>query len=104
MDRVEIYTKLLKRLLPPGRAWVASDGGHLSGLFSGLAEELSRAHVRGLALIEEMDPRTTFELLEDWERICGLPDACTGLGTTLQDRRNQIVARLLLGGPQNKQF
>jgi uncharacterized protein YmfQ (DUF2313 family) len=103
-DKVESYKKLLKRLLPPGRAWEAEDGGVLSNLLQGLAVELSRVDLRGQDLLKETDPRTTYELITDWERICGLPDDCTGLAVTMEERRKQIVARLLLSGPQNKQL
>jgi uncharacterized protein YmfQ (DUF2313 family) len=103
-NRVELYKQLLRRLLPPGKAWECDEGSVLSDLLGSIAVELARVHDRSDVLLIESDPRTTSELLEDWERICGLPDDCTGLAETVAERRSQILARLLLTGPMNKQF
>jgi uncharacterized protein YmfQ (DUF2313 family) len=50
-----------------------------------------------------MDPRSTTELIADWERIAGLPDPCANVApTTLEGRRAAVVARIIArgaGGP-----
>ena len=39
--------------------------------------------------------------LEDWERVLGLPDACLPAGTTLQERRSAVLAKLRDEGRQD---
>lgn len=70
------YIRLLSALLPPGPAWSASDPA-----IAGAAQSLTRAHQRADALMRELDPRTTTELINRWERLCGLPDECIPAGT-----------------------
>lgn len=65
------YIRLLSALLPPGPAWSASDPA-----IAGAAPSLTRVHQRADALMRELDPRTTTELINRWERLCGLPDEC----------------------------
>lgn len=103
-DKIQTYQRLLKRLLPKGWVWDFSPDSKLSNLISGLAAELARVDDAASNLLVESDPRTTFDLLTDWERVVGLPDACTGLAPTISERRFQIVAKLIRGGTQNKQF
>ena len=69
------YVQLLGALLPPGPAWSVDDVA-----ISGAAPSLLRAHQRGDELMLEIDPRTTTELIDRWERCCGLPDECIPSG------------------------
>lgn len=95
------YLQLLRNLLPPGAAWPREDDSDLTKLLGAMADELATIHNRAEALIEEADPRTTLELLPDWERMLGLPDGCTELADTLQERRQAVVSRLTLLGGQS---
>ncbi|MCN2418822.1 DUF2313 domain-containing protein, partial [Escherichia coli] len=70
------YIRLLSALLPPGPAWSVSDPA-----IAGAAPSLTRVHQRADALMRELDPRTTTELINRWERLCGLPDECIPAGT-----------------------
>lgn len=93
------YGEQFARQLPPGRVWPKEPGSRLRGLLRGLAEGFARAHARALDLIEEVDPRTTTQLLLDWERVLGLPEDCPGAETTLAGRRAAVVSKLTsLGG------
>lgn len=94
------YRGQLQALLPSGAAWTRDPDASLTKLLAAWADSLARVDQRADALIEEADPRTTLELLPDWERVAGLPDPCCGLGTSLQSRRNQLVARLTDNGGQ----
>lgn len=69
------YIRLLSALLPPGPVWSASDPA-----IAGAAPSLTRVHQRADALMRELDPRTTTELINRWERLCGLPDECISGG------------------------
>jgi len=88
------YTQLLMMLLPTGDIWPREIDSTLGQLLGGLAEELARVDAAFTRLIEESDPRSAFELLTDWERVCGLPDECTELTDTLADRRAAVVTLL----------
>lgn len=81
------------------RVVVESDDVHL-------AEPLARVDARGDALIGETDPRTTAEMLPDWERVVGLPDACSRAAgePTLQERRAAIHQRWTARGGQSRAF
>ena len=100
----EDYLAQLQDLLPPGPAWDRETGSILTKLLHGLAEELSRVHNRALDLIEESDPRTTLELLADWERTAGLPEECIDPPDTLIERRNALVEKLTRLGGQSPQY
>lgn len=98
------YAEQLGKLLPPGRAWTRSKGSRLDQLTNGLGIELARVDRRGEDLLRESDPRTTSELLVDWERALGLPDPCTGPLDSVEKRRTALVGRLIQGGGQSRDF
>jgi uncharacterized protein YmfQ (DUF2313 family) len=98
------YLAQLQALLPPGAAWRRDAGSALTEFLAALAEELARIDQRVDALLDEADPRTTTELLTDWERVAGLPDACTGPLPTLAQRRAALVARLTSIGGQSRAY
>jgi uncharacterized protein YmfQ (DUF2313 family) len=52
----------------------------------------------------ESDPRTTVELLPDWERAFGLPDLCLTEPLTIGDRQKALVARIAILGGQSRQW
>lgn len=94
------YVQLLSALLPPGPAWSGDDVA-----ISGVAPSLFRAHQRVDELMLELDPRTTAELIDRWERCCGLPDECIPSGTqTLRQRQQRLDAKVNLTGGINEDF
>jgi uncharacterized protein YmfQ (DUF2313 family) len=62
-----------------------------------LAGELVRVDSRAGALLNEPDPRTTAELLLDWERVTGLA-AADQAGRALAERREDARSRLAEDG------
>lgn len=97
----EQYLRQLQALLPSGPAWPRDADSVLTKLLSAWAAELSRIDSRGDALVDEADPRTAFELLDDWERNTGLPDPCVGSGQGTQQRRGSLLARITDQGGQS---
>ena len=88
------YSLLLRNLRPRGPAWPAEDR-----FLDGQAVELARVHNRALDLLDEADPRSSREMLADWEEQAGLPDDCSaGIATTLQERRAAVTAKLTSRG------
>lgn len=98
------YRRQLASLLPRGLPWPRSADSVLQRLLAGWADELARVDLRGDALVAEADPRTTLELLEDWERAYGLPDACTELGESWSARRARLVAKIVATGGQSPAY
>lgn len=98
------YRDELRALLPTGEAWPEAADSVLANLLFAWAEEHARIDGRALDLLEEADPRSTAELISDWERMCGLPDPCTGPQPTLQGRRDAVVQKLTSRGGQSRAF
>jgi len=59
----------------------------ISDLLNAFAEELNRLEIRLMDLLKEGIPGLSEELLTDWERVLGLPDECSSLGSTLEQRQ-----------------
>jgi len=94
MAIVEDYVRLLKSLLPKGKLWEIAEQSNFTKLLEGMALEFTRLHARSLQLINEVDPRTSVELINEWETVTGLPDPCVNLTQTLQQRRLAVVEKL----------
>lgn len=96
---VAAYARQLKQLLPSGLAWNVEPTSRVSKLLLGVAEELARVDTRARNLVDEWDPRTTLELLADWERVFGLPDPCLGVAPSIPQRRASLFAKIVgIGG------
>jgi len=93
------YSQVLHSLRPVGPAMVVDDP-----LLLGLSAEFARIHNRLADLLQESDPRLTYELLTDWERAFGLPDACCGSEASYPARINALVARVRGAGTPTPQF
>lgn len=98
------YQAQLLALQPPGLALPADPASTWAQLLLALADELARVDTSAAGLVDEADPRTTSQLLADWERVTGLPDSCVTAAQTTQERRDALVARLANLGGQSRQF
>jgi uncharacterized protein YmfQ (DUF2313 family) len=102
---IAFYRQQLQQLKPRGMAWPTGPDANQTLLFDGLAVEYARVHGRGLDLLAETNPRTTLELLPEWERFAGLPDECSALvATTIQERRLALETKLTSRGGQSKAY
>ena len=97
-----IFADLLKRLLPP----VAYDPSApvISAELDAEGAALDAANVAAELILTESDPRTTYYLLPDWERVLGLPDPCAGSLPTLEQRRDAVVMKCLRHAGQSPAF
>lgn len=99
------YARQFKKLLPIGLIWPKDESTLQNKLYNGLSQEFARVDVRTYKLLDELDPRTTDELLQDWERACGLPDDCTDLQATVPERRQAVVDKCnAVGGQHNRYY
>lgn len=106
MSRAD-YLIQLQALLPQGPAWPREPAALLTRLLDAFAEEFARIDARADQLIDEADPRTTYELLADWERVTGLPGTCAllaGIDFTVEQRRAALVTKLTERGGQSRAY
>lgn len=91
------HANLLKQLLPYGS--YNAEGRVLSAQLSAEGAELDRVQAYADTLIAESDPRTCYVSIADWERVAGLPDACTGQSElNIDARRTRLFAKLSAKG------
>ncbi len=92
---VESSARVLGHLLPSGRLLRPVPGSNLERLLEALAAAFADVELRVLDLVDEADPRSTFELVGEWERALGLPGECLPAPLlNLSLRRVAILARL----------
>lgn len=84
------FARMLVRLLPPGRLLTAP-GDTLYKVLLANGDELARVQQRQIDLLEESDPRTTSELLPEWEAQYQITDT----SGTEDERRARLLARVL---------
>jgi uncharacterized protein YmfQ (DUF2313 family) len=96
------YLDQMIQLLPRGIAWRVAAGSVMEGLLGGLAETAARFEQRACDLQAELDPRTTSEMLAEWEQAYGLPE-CQHQ-TTLEARRRHLVAKVTSKGGCSKDY
>ncbi len=92
------HADLLRRLLPPDSydPQALNLGVELEAEGNALDDVVDVA-----AQVEaEILPSTTVQMLAEWERVFGLPDPCTLLGTTFGERRAAVVAKVTDRGGQ----
>lgn len=73
-------------------------------LFAALSVELQRLRTRVVILLDETDPRTTSELLSEWEEQFGLPDPCVTEELSTEQRRAALLAKMTALGGQSPQY
>jgi uncharacterized protein YmfQ (DUF2313 family) len=87
----DAYARMLRALLPPGRAWRTDLQSVLHQLLLGSADELARVEGRARDLVRESNPATAIELLPEYELEYGVAAAAT-----TAERQARIVARRVL--------
>lgn len=98
------YLQQLQALLPSGLAWPRAADAYLTKLLSAFSQEFARIDTRVDNLLNEADPRTTLEMLPDWERLAGLPDPCVSSDQTVEQRQSALVTKLTIQGGQSRAY
>jgi len=101
------YLQQIQSLLPPGPAWPRDADAYVTRLLRSLAEEFARVDARASDLLEEADPRSTAQLLLDWERVAGLPDGCVSdseVDLSTAQRQAALLGRLTMVGAQSAAY
>jgi uncharacterized protein YmfQ (DUF2313 family) len=97
------YTGAALSLLPRGPIWSADPNSVQGKVMGAIARCLQRCDEAACALLVDAFPATTEQLLPEWEASLGLPDPIVGPGATDDQRRGQILARLVGAGGQSRQ-
>lgn len=100
----EAYLHQLQDLLPRGQAWTRDKDANLTKVLNLIAGELQRVAERVDVMHKEADPRTTSEMLIDWEHTAGLPDTCAPTVRTYQERIAALVDKITRTGGQSPAF
>ena len=99
------FARAIENDLPQGKAWPRDPAGDLMLWVDGNAQIYGVVEQRSAdLLLVESDPRATFELLPEWERAFGLPDACTIESQTIEERRDALVTKITSLGGQSRDF
>lgn len=98
------YAQQARQLLPRGLIWAIRSGTTYAQFLEGVATEFARLETRAAELEFESDPRTTTELLIEWERNLGIPGNCGSLGSTTIIRRAVAAAKLASQGGQSREY
>jgi len=91
-------------LVPVGEAWPRDPRSTWGKLLGGISTWRGRLEVRAEDLVRESDPRTTVELLPEWEAEVGLPDACLPAPASIAERRALVASRLVGEGGGSRAF
>lgn len=102
--KVAAYGRQAIELGLRGLAHVVPPSSTRAKLLEALGTEFARIDERFAVLLAESDPRTTAELLPEWENAFGLPGACTALAPSTILRRFALVAKLTSTGGQSASY
>lgn len=95
------YSQELLDLMPRGAVWPRDPDSLLAALSKALGPTFNRIRDDASALLADIFPATTNALLTDWENSLGLPDPCTPLNPTTEQRRSAVLAKFISTGGQS---
>ena len=90
------YRHQVDALLPRGPLWKPKNGGVIDAVLYALSREAARIDARACAVIEEADPRTSYEELERWFADYGIPSECLAAiaDPSLEQMRQELLAKI----------
>ena len=90
------YEHCIERLLPRGPIWNRTAGSLLDALIFSFGKELARADAKANSIINEADPRTSFDLLSEWFIDWGIPSACLSAlaDPTLEEKWQELITKI----------
>ena len=98
------YQLMFLRAQPRGVAWNKRLDSNWGKLWLADGDGMARLEDKAFELMDEVNPLFTQIALEDWERVLGLPDECSKLGESTEDRRAAVLAKLQRPGGQSIEF
>ena len=90
------YRHQVDALLPRGPLWKPKKGGVIDAVLYALSREAARIDARACTVIEEADPRTSYEELERWFADYGIPSECLAAiaDPSLEQMRQELLAKI----------
>ena len=98
------YAQAMTNLLPRGPAWPRDPSSELVALMGALSPTYQRSGASAAALIPDVAPASTYNFLTEWEETLGLPDPCTPLNPTAEQRRAAVLAKFIGSGGQSVSY
>ncbi len=96
------FLAAVQSLPPPGRAFPRDPDTLMATVFTPPADALASVRASALQLINvEADPTLAEQTLADWEADYGLPDPCSPLGGSVEQRRASLLAKIATIGGQS---
>lgn len=94
------------QLLPVGKFWRKERGSWLYEIAEAIEPEFERIENHVESVINEIDPRTSFETLDEWEILLGIKDdkCLEGEERTLGERRALAYQRYVTRGGSTKAY
>jgi len=99
----EDYKAALVNSLPSGPAFPKTAAPNRDAVFAAIAEELSEEDRLTDKLLQEANPETTNDLLDEWEYDYGLPECEHQQGLTRQERVALLNEKITRVGSLNPQ-
>lgn len=100
----EQWTDQAIKLFPPGIAFNSDPNSNFYKLIYALMGEFKAFNDFSNAIIEDWNPLTTTNFLEEWQSSLGLPDQCVTYQSSFEDQRNQVISRINFTGQSNINF
>ena len=100
------YQHQVNALLPRGPIWKRTVGSKIDAILYALECEMARVDVRACAVLEEADPRTSFEEIERWFEDYGIPSECIKAiaDPTLETKRQELLSKITSNHGLTKSF
>lgn len=98
------YQAGLISLLPPGLAWTRRPESVLGRILLAEADSLAHIEAETFRLMDEANPLRCDEALDDWRRVCGLPDECSRPLASREEQRAAVIVKLNRPGGQNAAY
>jgi uncharacterized protein YmfQ (DUF2313 family) len=92
------YLGAMQALMPRGRIWSRDAATVQTKVLAGLTASYETQNARANNLLVDGFPKTSNELLPEWEASLGLPSAAAGPAPTLLARQTLVVARFIGAG------
>lgn len=95
-NSIETNTNVLAAYLPEGRIYESKNvtTSNFHKLLKSFSQEYTRIQSKINELSVEYDMRETYELIEEWEKVLGIPDECFSIdGLDIKQRRLQCIVK-----------
>ncbi|MBF8179668.1 YmfQ family protein [Herminiimonas contaminans] len=100
----EDYASVYQQLQPTGLAWPTSKKSLWRKLYNAFGRMAVSVHATLLLLTRELDPRSTSQLLNEWEKFAGLPDECVIEQGTESERRAAVHSKITATGGASAEY